>query len=560
MEGEDGVLAIGRMEERQMRGLIDERLGGLPPVPELFILMLSLYRKAVASEYKQAAAQLQHQSQLASQIEEMDKRIEATAEGESTEHLTTARKVFIEDMTEAVRRGAWYRATLFDSTRKQEAMFTCVTLLIALLSGLSRSTDPVLAKVFLYTPEFYLEALADTFHALRRGDPPFEMATLAERQPRLRQLIRFLVRNFNNAVIVSPDTRDQILQTISVLLQYPEYVRQFEEDQYVREHFMEALIGSFDSRFWIPVTSILLRIWQGTGFCHGKSETENDCASSLLQSCFRNSPTIRGGEGLRGFLNHIFNNLNWTVTEFHVSLKEIEDAAKKRLSGDLRDLQRKCNITFELSTHLFRVLELLTLEFPDLFLSDSDVNLSRLVEMVLHIVNHVTVGKDSVLFEAIVQLGLPGLDKLNRAAILDPIIGICANLGRKSVSSISEHVYHFVPKMISYDDSFLIDNIEYIGNFAQCRMTQKDTEAGLMKEIGELFTEFQEETVKKRMTAMTVKTRAAAIEAMSPQERKEQGVVEAKEVQTCTICYQEELDTRFSPCGHTSCKRCISRR
>ena len=53
---------------------------------------------------------------------------------------------------------------------------------------------------------------------------------------------------------------------------------------------------------------------------------------------------------------------------------------------------------------------------------------------VLHMVNHTTVGKDSVLFEAIVQLSLPGLDKLNRASILDPIVGICCNLGDISTS------------------------------------------------------------------------------------------------------------------------------
>lgn len=54
-------------------------------------------------------------------------------------------------------------------------------------------------------------------------------------------------------------------------------------------------------------------------------------------------------------------------------------------------------------------------------------------------VNHTTVGKDSVLFEAIVQLSLPGLDKLNRASILDPIVGICCNLGvhESSIASIS---------------------------------------------------------------------------------------------------------------------------
>jgi len=538
---------------------VDPRLASMSiSPPALFLIMLNLYRKAVAAEYKQAATQLQQTNQLSNQLEEMERRIEQSPPGESVDHLLAARKVFLDDMSESVRRSAWFKATLFPSETKQDGMFTCCNLLTGLLEGLSTAEDELLSRVFLHTPEFYLEALADTFHALRRGDPPYNMATHAKRQPRLRMLIRFFVRNFDNGAIVSPDTRDLILQTISVLLQYPEYVRQFEKDDFVREKFMHSLIGSFNARFWIPVTSILLRLWQGTGFGHSPAEGA-DCASVILQSSLRLSATAGGGEGLSSFLNHIFNNLNWTVTEFHVSLKEIEEAAKNRLSADLRDLQRKCNITFELSTHLFRVLELLTLEFPGLFLSESDVNLSRLVEMVLHIVNHVTVGKDSVLFEAIVQLGLPGLDKLNRAAILDPIIGIFSNLGRASISGLLEHSNTLVSKMLSYEHAFLIDNIEYVGNFAACRMTQKDTPLAMMEETTQLFSEFQEATVKQRISERAAKTKEAALSLMSPQEKLARGIVEIVKKEVCTICYTEELDTKFVPCGHTSCRRCVTR-
>jgi len=355
-------------------------------------------------------------------------------------------------------------------------------------------------------------------------------------------LIRFFVTNFNNPGIVSPDTRDLILQTISVLLQYPEYVRQFEADEYVREHFMHSLIGSFDSRFWIPITSILLRLWQGTGFCHSKTEG-NDCSSLVLQKCFHASAS-KNLDGLNAFLNHIFNNLNWTVTEFHVALKEIEDAAKNRLSADLRDLQRKCNITFELSTHLFRVLELLTLEAPMLFLGSGDVNLSRLVEMVLHMVNHTTVGKDSVLFEAIVQLSLPGLDKLNRASILDPIVGICCNLGRLSVVDAVDvdHRHSLVQKLLSYEHAFILDNMEYVGNFAQCRVNQKETGEEISTEIGVLFDGIRDAAIKRRISDRANVTNNDELKG-----------------ETCSICYTEELDTQFVPCGHTSCRRCIDR-
>jgi len=92
-----------------------------------------------------------------------------------------AKQVFQDDMGESVRLSALYRAVLFDSVTKQESMFTCALLLASLLFTLSKSEDSVLSVVFYYTPEHYLEALADTFHALRRGDPAFPMATSPER-------------------------------------------------------------------------------------------------------------------------------------------------------------------------------------------------------------------------------------------------------------------------------------------------------------------------------------------------------------------------------------------
>jgi len=45
------------------------------------------------------------------------------------------------------------------------------------------------------------------------------------------------VRHFADARIVNPDIRDAMLQSISVLLQYKEYVRVFEAGAYTRPLF-----------------------------------------------------------------------------------------------------------------------------------------------------------------------------------------------------------------------------------------------------------------------------------------------------------------------------------
>merc|ERR1712146_617147 len=106
-------------------------------------------------------------------------------------------------------------------------------------------------------------------------------------------------------------------------------------------------------------------------------------------------------------------------------------------------------------------------------------------------------GKDSVLFEAIVQLSLPGLDKLNRASILDPIVGICCNLGRESVAALPEHKHSLVQKMLSYEHAFILDNMEYVGNFAQCRINQKNSEKLVTAEVGTLFDSIRDAAIKR---------------------------------------------------------------
>lgn len=232
---------------------------------------------------------------------------------------------------------------------------------------------------------------------------------------------------------------------------------------------------------------------------------KNDTSSVLLQDCFRSAiSSISESEdhsAISNFLNLLFNNLNWTVTEFLVALKEIETAAKNRSSSDLRELQRKCNITFELATFLFRIIEILTYASPWLFLRGLDINLSRLCEMLLHVINQVTVGKHSVLFEAIVQLKLPGLDKLSRAAILDPFVGVVMNLHLNhscdSQTIGSEQALVFATKLASYD-SFNFDNFEYLSNFACCRALQRDSHY-TESQVALAFADLRESAIRRHL-------------------------------------------------------------
>jgi len=103
--------------------------------------------------------------------------------------------------------------------------------------------------------------------------------------------------------------------------------------------------------------------------------------------------------------------------------------------------------------------------------------------------------------------------------------------------------HSLVTKMLSYEHSFMLDNIEYVGNFAQCRINQKSGNSDMSKEISAIFDQFRDAAIQRRLDE-----RAA---------EKDGKVVLQDDI--CSICCSEEPDTEFVPCGHTSCRRCISR-
>ena len=323
-----------------------------------------------------------------------------------------------------------------------------------------------------HVPAYHLESLIDSFHALRRGDPPFSPGTADAHTPGLHSVVRLLVRHFHDDRVVNPDIRDAMLQSISVLLQYREYVDVFERNEEARDAMVPALLKAFDSRFWIPVSNILLRLCRGAGFGqqHERdssvdSSVETDDAGTdtdggsdarhaasaasaaadgpdaslaralaspqpegasplfqrLLVDCCRSDPSL-----LAEFLDRLFNTLNWTVTEFGVTLKEALDSRARQ--HETRQRRRKCTVMFELSVPLTRVLEFLTKELPEVFLEAQSLDLRRLTETLVFVLGHATVGPDAALFDRALLAHVAPSDKVSRAAILAPVAGILLNL------------------------------------------------------------------------------------------------------------------------------------
>lgn len=72
--------------------------------------------------------------------------------------------------------------------------------------------------------------------------------------------VTFVVTHFNDPRILSADLRDLLLQSISVMVQYKEYLTAFESNEAATQGLPKALLSAFDNRSWIPVTNIILRL------------------------------------------------------------------------------------------------------------------------------------------------------------------------------------------------------------------------------------------------------------------------------------------------------------
>jgi Kip1 ubiquitination-promoting complex protein 1 len=60
---------------------------------------------------------------------------------------------------------------------------------------------------------------------------------------------------------------------------------------------------------------------------------------------------------VRGFLNKLFNTLNWTLTEFSMSVDDLRNLRGRRSILEAQNQYRRTGLMFELSVNFLRILE-----------------------------------------------------------------------------------------------------------------------------------------------------------------------------------------------------------
>ena len=107
-----------------------------------------------------------------------------------------------------------------------------------------------------------------------------------------------------------------------------------------------------------------LIIAKGTGFAQA-TKKGSDTSSEVMQKVFQRV-CLEDPKLIAEFLNKVFNNLNWAITEFGVCAKEVlscrsmlnfklQNALQSHFVAELQQFQRKCTVMFELSVTLARV-------------------------------------------------------------------------------------------------------------------------------------------------------------------------------------------------------------
>jgi len=266
------------------------------------------------------------------------------------------------------------------------------------------------------------------------------------------------------------------------------------------------------------------------------------------------------------FLFEQHGNLNWTFTELEVIMRELAKTAvgyqtteAQRLLNEAQRLLQRCGSFFELVVKLLRIVELLALEIPAIFLSD-EMNRRRLVELLLYVISRTTTGNDSNMFESILALGAAhyGLDQIARVTVLAPIVGTLMNLDEER-----ENAGRIVEEIVSMD-LCKVELFDYLKEFDWMKAVPDDENLEMRLMKCELFVDKVKKRVKEKLEEEEQKKGKEkggleSGEGGSTSGDTKNPVMAEEEEELCSICYADPINTTFNPCKHRSCKRCIQR-
>jgi len=480
---------------------------------ELFQCVMLLSASGVGKQLQRAGARL-------SALVETGKQINSTEE-----EVNSLKSILLTKQASQARICYWDQVFFL-----HEEVLADIWRLTAQTATLIDQAHTQALPIFQYLPEFYFEVVCDSFFFVTNcTNPKFEF-TAEDKREKLQILLSVLVRNIHNPKIVTVDINDKILVLLSNLLQSRSFVEVLATNEVAKTTLMASLVDAFSvGHFWLFVSDIFVIFWRGTLF--GKRKPSKDCFVTFQES-FKKLASSEP-EKLTIFLNKLFTHLNSVVTEFRVAMEELS----KMSIIENENVKKKSALMFDLTCKLLKILEIFSLSCPEIFFSN-ELNMVRLCELILGSISTIsTTGSYRKLFDnflrKVTKSGLNGA-KHFEYGIYGPTAGICATL-----FEYQDKQPTIVDTFANVDGSDDTKLFESLADFTWADAKQT-TEEGISFDLPRLqkFMDSLREKYDARVTAMDE---------------------DEDEDNLCSICYSNKLDTTFVPCGHRSCKQCISR-
>eukprot|EP00002_Diphylleia_rotans_P033258 TRINITY_DN7052_c0_g1_i4.p1 TRINITY_DN7052_c0_g1~~TRINITY_DN7052_c0_g1_i4.p1 ORF type:complete len:270 (-),score=42.73 TRINITY_DN7052_c0_g1_i4:51-860(-) len=220
---------------------------------EVFAIMIFFYQVAISIKMKNLLTMVQNQFQSIAQLEDAEIRIQELGSlGTRDEGVLRMYNVFKDDVAEIVRHVTWNRLIYYNHDKIQ-IMFESLHYVNHVIT---RASDA--GWIYRFVPELYLEYMLDGFHTLRRVDS----ISISSNRKFLSDFVDFFVCHFRDERLINVDIKDLILQSITLLLQYPQYSEAFQGNRFVEEALLKNLLIAYDQHNWLTVTNLFLVFWK----------------------------------------------------------------------------------------------------------------------------------------------------------------------------------------------------------------------------------------------------------------------------------------------------------
>ena len=468
--------------------------------------------------------------------------------------LKQCEAVLEKDTVTTSRMTAWIKTVILSESRMNDNIWMLRTLL--------RSVDAVEGDAFIFMPEFYMMAILNMYRALQECFPQKVLIRHRQAPALFRELALFFAKHICNPQIKSIDVKDHILQSAVIFVNYPQTLQALERLPEANcEHFMNSVVSSYCKGNYVHLSRMLIRFWKGHGFAYrDPPEYYNKrhevllpgvlAGTALYMSIYEVEPNpsvkyqnlfsnfLAQGDNGAKFTNIVFNQLNSCLTEFMNSRKDI----RKNQNSYTSLVERSCLMWYDLTIILVRFLEMISALSPQIMVANpdsmtydatSEINMERLVQLVIQIMNR---NKQLIMTEdAYIMQRFSTIDilKLNCA-----VTGIIVHLHRNA-PFLTEI---FLKKLITERGFDLVVFQNFINatktvGLKRSRLDFDFITANEVTEVDNLLNHIEE-----IQRSMIVESRQSTI----------------ADEDLCPICYDRPISSVFNPCGHQSCRACIT--